>query len=241
MPVQNVADIVGRRNLAEEAQGWIRLKQERDAQQAKIDKARKESSPAAYKFQFADWGSKNQYMQEWMGDLQDKSVAMTMADSQLLRIPYYDERCGTECQRAHQRLRNRHHAAKTMQNLQVQYKTDYEKLKNLIDTQPEKYDNKQNREKLRIMREEWVNGMKLDIDGNGRLVVMQGKDIEIDKVDDNGNPLYLDAEGNETSDPELAAKDEESGQLIRAKTVDPENKEWVATGMDEYYQNLGHG
>ena len=225
MPVQNVADIVGRRNLVEEAQGWVNIGMKKKELEMQRQKAEKENKPKPYQFEFADWGSQNQYMQEWMGDLQDKSVALTMADSQLLRIAYYDENCSAECQMAHKRLRNRHHAAKTMQNLQTQFKTDYEKLKDLIENPQTSgdYDNAENRAKLRRMREEWVNGMKLDIDSDGRLIVLQGEDIQIDKVDDNGNPLYMTADNKETSDPESAATDE-NGEKIRAKTVDPENK-----------------
>ena len=244
MTVANVADIVGRRNLVEEAQGFLKLRHEKEKlamqQKEKAAAAKKAATPKPYAFKFADWGSENQYMQEWMGDLQDQSTQLTMADAELLRIPYYDERCGAACQQAHQRLRNRHASAQQMKNLQKSFKTDYERLKKLIEdpTTSEEYDNEENRAKLARMEEEWAKGMKLNIDPKtGRLLVMNGEDIQVAKVNDAGQPLFLDENGNETADPESAAKDE-NGQPMVAMTL-AEEKKWVPTTLDDYYSTLG--
>lgn len=237
MPVQNVADIVGRRNLVEEAQGWAKVALQKQALKLKAEQAKEKLKPKPYQFKFADWGSKNQYMQENMGNLQDKSVTLTMADSALLKIPYYDERCGADCQGAHQRLRNRHHAAKTMQNLQEQFKSDYDSLKNLMENKPKIYNNDENRAKLRKMEEEWLNGLQLDIDSStGRLTVLDSRAIMIQSKDDNGNPMYLDKDGKPTPDEKSAAKDE-NGEKIK-HMVEGEEKENFVSSIDDYYGKL---
>mgnify|MGYP003646953500 FL=1 len=244
MTVANVADIVGRRNLVEEAQGWAKIRHDKEKlamlQKEKAAAAKKAATPKAHAFKFADWGSENQYMQEWMGDLQDKSTHLTMADAELLRIPYYDERCGAECQAAHQRLRNRHATAQQMKNLQKGFKTDYERLKKLMEdpSTSADYDNEENRAKLAKMEEEWAKGMKLDIDPKtGRLIVLHGEDVQVAKTNEAGQPLFLDENGNETPDPKSAAKDE-NGDPMLAMTL-AEEKKWSPTTIDDYYTTLG--
>ena len=225
MPVANVSEIVGRRDLVAEAQGWAELRLKKRELEAKLNKEAEARKPKPYDFDIASFGTKNENMLALQEDLNDQAYNYAMANSDLLSIDPRSEDCGPDCQNAHRTLHNMQSAADIFNTYGDDLKTRYDELAAKMIEDPENYDNDENHQRLQDMKNVWEQGMggenyNFTFGPDGRLVVNSKKRKKTQKIktdasgaivfDENGNPvkLYDDGKGGETDAPSQAMKDE---------------------------------
>tara|TARA_R100001594_G_scaffold8348_3_gene21673 strand:+ start:13235 stop:14971 length:1737 start_codon:yes stop_codon:yes gene_type:complete len=235
MPVANVSDIIGRRDLAAEAQGWSKLILEKQKMRMQEEKQKEASKPKPYKFDWVDWSSQNPMGEQWMQDLGKQSTLMTQADAKYLSIPYYDtDRCGPECQQAWARYWNNKNTAKTMQNFQVQLQKDYAALLSKYNDDSGEWRNAETKAQLERMKDWWKNGIQWSLDENGNLNVVVDEEQEVPMTTEDGSPIYLNANGEQTTNVDEAVKGDD-GQPKQATETKIIQKE---TSLQEFYQGL---
>ena len=259
MPVANVSEIVGRRDLVAEAQGWADLYLKKQKQEAELAKAAEAKKPKPYDFDIASFGTKNESMLALQEDLNDQAYQFAMANSDVLAIDPRSEDCGPECQNAHRTLHNMQSAADIFNTYGDDLKTRYDELSELIRTDPDNYDNAENRQKLEDMKNVWEQGMggenyNFTFGPDGRLVVNTRTRNKTQKIktdvsgaivyDGNGNPvkLYDDGKGGETDDPSKAAKDQQGNPMpimVDMDTGQETDFSTSQTGFGDWLTNLG--
>tara|TARA_R110002020_G_scaffold182743_4_gene378474 strand:- start:415 stop:2145 length:1731 start_codon:yes stop_codon:yes gene_type:complete len=235
MPVANVSQIIGKRDLVQEAQGWAAVKLERDKLNMQQEKQKEASKPKPYKFDWVDWSSQNPMGEQWMQDLGKESTLMTQADAKWLSIPYYDtDRCGEECQAAWARHWNNKNTAKTMQNFQTQLQKDYSSLLTKYNDDSGEWRNAETKAQLERMKDWWKNGIQWKLDSDGNLNVVVDEEQEVPMTTEDGQPIYLNANGEQTTNVEEAAKggDGNPKQATETKVIQKE------TTLQEFYQGL---
>ena len=244
MPIANVSDIVGRRDLVAEAQGWADLMLKKKELLMKQEEEREKNKPKPYDFTLAEFGTNNEAMLAVQEDLNDQAYEYAMAHSELLSIDPRSEDCGPECKNAHRVLHNMQSASKIFNTYGDDLKTRHDALARLIAEDPDNYDNAENRQKLEDMKMVWKQGMSgenynFTFGPDGRLVVNTKKKKKTPKIktdangpvlDANGQPviLYDDGRGGETDDPTKAKKDNQGNPI--PIMVDME------TGLDTDYE-----
>jgi hypothetical protein len=246
MPIANVSEIVGRRDLVQEAQGWADIYLKRKELQMKQDKATEASKPKPYNFQLAEFGTNNENMLAVQEDLNDQVYNYAMANSSVLSIDYRSEDCGPDCKQAHKVLLNMQSAADIFNTYGDDLKSRYDALAELMVTDEDNYGNAENEQKLNDMINVWKQGMSgesfnFTFDNNGRLVVNSKKRKQVHKVktDSTGNPIldnegnqmkvYMGVDGEETTDPQKAAVDRNGEPIPIMAPVD--------TGQDTDFDN----
>jgi len=259
MPVANVSEIVGRRDLVAEAQGWADLYLKKQKQENELAKAAEAKKPKPYGFEVASFGTKNENMLALQEDLNDQAYQFAMANSDILAIDPRSEDCGPDCQNAHRTLHNMQSASDIFNTYGNDLKTRYDELSELIRTDPDNYDNAENRQKLEDMKNVWEQGMggenyNFTFGPNGRLVVDTKSRRKTQKIktdasgaivnDANGNPvkLYDDGRGGETDDPSKAAKDKDGNPMpimVDMDTGQETDFSTSQTGFGDWLTNLG--
>tara|TARA_R100001594_G_scaffold5456_3_gene16976 strand:+ start:11924 stop:13648 length:1725 start_codon:yes stop_codon:yes gene_type:complete len=235
MPVANVSQIIGKRDLVQEAQGWSTLMLEKQKMKMQQEKHKEATKPKPYKFDWVDWSSQNPMGEQWMQDLGKQSTLMTQADAKWLSIPYYDtDRCGPECQQAWARYWNNKSTAKTMQNFQVQLQKDYAALLTKYNDDSGEWRNSETKAQLERMKDWWKNGIQWSLDKNGNLSVVVDEEIEVPMETEDGQPIYLDSNGEQTTnvDDAVMGEDGKPKQATETKVVQKE------TSLQEFYQGL---
>lgn len=227
MPIANVSDIVGRRDLVAEAQGWsdqmIKWKKLKMMQEEHKEKTK----PKPYKFDLVEFGTNNEAMLGLQEDLNNQAYQFAMANADVLRIDPYSEDCGPSCKRAHNALNNMKGAAKIFNTYGNDLKTRYDYLSKLYHEQGDLYGNSENAQKLEDMPGLWKQGMggetfNFTFGPDGRLMVDTKKKKQTQKIltDPDGNPvlkdgqpvkMYVAKDGNTegTEDPSRAKKGED--------------------------------
>ena len=258
MPIANVSEIVGKRDLVQEAQGWADIMLEKKKLQMAQQKANEAKKPKPYNFELADFGTNNESMLAVQEDLNDQAYNYAMANSELLSIDPRTEDCGPECKNAHRTLHNMQSASKIFNTYGNDLKTRHDALSKLIAEDPDNYDNAENRQKLIDMRMVWKQGMSgenynFTFGEDGRLVVNTKKRKKTQKIktdangpvlNDNGQPvkLYDDGRGGETDDPNKAKKDEQGNpipimvDMDTGQNTDYDNSQ---SGFGDWLTNLG--
>ena len=155
MPVANVSEIVGRRDLVAEAQGWAELRLKKRELEAKLNKEAEARKPKPYDFDIASFGTKNENMLALQEDLNDQAYNYAMANSDLLSIDPRSEDCGPDCQNAHRTLHNMQSAADIFNTYGDDLKTRYDELAAKMIEDPENYDNDENHQRLQDMKNVW--------------------------------------------------------------------------------------
>lgn len=258
MPVANVSDIVGRRDLVAEAQGWADIMLKKKELQMAQEKANEARKPKPYNFELADFGTNNESMLAVQEDLNDQAYNYAMANSELLSIDPRTEDCGPECKNAHRVLHNMQSAAKIFNTYGDDLKTRHDALAQLIAEDPNNYDNAENRQKLNDMRMVWKQGMSgenynFTFGPDGRLVVNTKKRKKTQKIksdangvvlDGNGQPikLYDDGRGGETDDPNKAKKDGQGNPIpIMVDMETGQTTDWDVSqsGFGDWLTSLG--
>tara|TARA_R100000808_G_C2153281_1_gene163367 strand:+ start:902 stop:2785 length:1884 start_codon:yes stop_codon:yes gene_type:complete len=227
MPIANVSQIVGKRDLVAEAQGWADIYLRRKKMEAELAEEERAKQPKPYDFSVATFGTKNENMLKIQEDLNDQAYEYAMANTHLLNIDPRSEDCGPECKNAHRTLHNMQGAASTFNTYGDDLKQRYDALAELMRTDPDNYDNAENHQRLEDMKNIWENGMggenfTFSFADNGRLVVNTRKRNKTQKIKtdldgrtvfqaDGVTPVYLYQDANcsicETDDPTKAALD----------------------------------
>jgi hypothetical protein len=259
MPIANVSEIVGRRDLVAEAQGWADLYLKKQKQENELAKAAEAKKPKPYNFDIASFGTKNENMLALQEDLNDQAYDFAMANSDVLAIDPRSEDCGPDCQNAHRTLHNMQSAADIFNTYGDDLKTRYDELSENIRTDPDNYDNAENRQKLEDMKNVWEQGMggenyNFTFGPDGRLVVNTKSRNKTQKIktdasgaivnDANGNPvkLYDDGRGGETDDPSKARKDKDGNPMpimVDMDTGQETDFKNSQTGFGDWLTNLG--
>ena len=159
MPIANVSDIVGKRDLVQEAQGWADIMVKKKGLQMKTEQAKQARKPKPYDFDIAQFGTKNENMLAVQQNLNDQAYNFAMANSDLLRIDPYSEDCGPNCKQAHRTLHNMQSAAKIFNTYGDDLKGRYDRLAELMREDPDNYDNAENAQLLLDMANVWEQGM----------------------------------------------------------------------------------
>tara|TARA_A100001201_G_scaffold143472_1_gene145264 strand:- start:1176 stop:2966 length:1791 start_codon:yes stop_codon:yes gene_type:complete len=252
MAIANVSEIVGRRDLVKEAQGWAQLRLQREEARRKQQEARQKARPKPYNFELAEFGTNNESMLALQEDLNNQVYNYAMANVDVLSLDPRSEECGPNCRQAHLTLANMKNAAAVFNTYGDDLKSRYDALAELMVKDPDNYDNPENQQKLEDMKNVWRQGMggetfNFTFNNQGRLVVnsrsrKKQHKIQTDPsgqpiVDENGEniKLYLDAEGNETPDINLAVRDRDGNPIPIMADVD--------TGQDSDFDSrqLGFG
>jgi hypothetical protein len=252
MAIANVSEIVGRRDLVKEAQGWAQLRLQREEARRRQQEARQKARPKPYNFELAEFGTNNESMLALQEDLNNQVYNYAMANVDVLSLDPRSEECGPNCRQAHLTLANMKNAAAVFNTYGDDLKSRYDALAELMVKDPDNYDNPENQQKLEDMKNVWRQGMggetfNFTFNNQGRLVVnsrsrKKQHKIQTDPsgqpiVDENGEniKLYLDAEGNETPDINLAVRDRDGNPIPIMADVD--------TGQDSDFDSrqLGFG
>ena len=260
MPIANVSDIVGRRDLVAEAQGWAELRLKKKELAMRQEAATKKNKPKPYNFDIADFGTNNENMFELQQNLNDQAYQYAMANSDLLSITPGTEDCGPDCKNAHIALNNMEGAADMFNKYGDNLKLEHDKLAELIETDPKNYNNEENRQKLKDMQNVWKMGMggenyNFGFDGRGKLIVnsKKRKQTESFLVDDDGAPilnkegnnqiLYEKKGGGETTDVSKAKKNPSTGEPIKImadmNTGEDTDFDVTQMGFGSWIGNLG--
>ena len=252
MAIANVSEIVGRRDLVKEAQGWAQLRLQREEARRRQQEAKQKARPKPYNFELAEFGTANESMLALQEDLNNQVYNYAMANVDVLSLDPRSEECGPNCKQAHLVLANMKNAAAVFNTYGDDLKSRHDALAELMVKDAANYDNAENEQKLEDMRNVWRQGLggetfNFTFNNQGRLVVnsrsrKKQHKIQTDPsgqpiVDENGQniKLYLDAEGNETPDINLAVRDRDGNPIPIMADVD--------TGQDSDFDSrqLGFG
>ena len=85
MPIANVSEIVGQRDLVKEAQGWADLRLKKKQLQAREEKEKLKSKPKPYNFNTENFGSENPHMFDLQQNLNQQMSDYALANAELLR------------------------------------------------------------------------------------------------------------------------------------------------------------
>ena len=246
MPVADVSSIIMSRNPVEEAQKWKELSLRKKELEMKQEEYRKKTQPKPYDFQFNEYGSENPYQQEFISDLYNKDVNLTMADADLLSIDYRDmDRCppGSDCQRAWKAKLNRQRASQVIEVKTNQTKAFHEDLRRKISENPGMYKNAKNLELLKKYEIDWKKGNEWDYSSDGRLMISQNVPLQVPMVA-NGKPVYEAKEGVQGDGTTLdsqQAKLDTNGNPIPVLVESEDQFEKVNMTVGDWFTSQNYG
>ena len=203
MPIANVSDIVGQRDLVKEAQGWADLRLKNKELQAKEAKEKQKTKPKPYNFNTENFGSKNPHMFDLQQGLNQQMSDYTLANAELLRMTPGTEDCGPECMQAHKVLNNMNNAAKMFTQYGDNLQGAYDERKRLMEENPDAYENDENMAALDAYIGAWnqgIGGEGFDMVFNeqGQLVVNKKTRKKVQATtDENGETVQLWDNGTE--------------------------------------------
>lgn len=85
MPFADVSEIIGKRDLVQEAQQWAQLGLNKRKVDMLEEKSQEESKVNNYKFNQAEFGVNNPYFSDQMRNLNDKSYQWVLANADLFK------------------------------------------------------------------------------------------------------------------------------------------------------------
>ena len=253
MSIANVSEIVGRRDLVAEAQGWSDIMLKKKALEMKSEQAKEARKPKPYNFELAEFGTKNENMFAVQQDLNEQAYNFAMANSDLLRMDPYSEDCGPNCKQAHKTLYNMQAAAQIFNQYGNDLKSRYDNLANLMSTDRDNYWNAENSQTLMDMKNVWEQGMNgenynFTFGPDGKLMVetrnrKQTKKIATDESgeaifkEDGVTPkhVYYDENNEETDDVSKARKDENGNPVFVMEDMNTGQD----TDFDISFKNFG--
>ncbi len=238
MPIADVSDIIGKRNLVEETQGWMQLAMQKKELAMKELEQKKKDKLAPFDWEMADWGSDNPYFQEQLQDLSQEYYNHVYSMAPYLSMNPNDmENCppGSPCAEAHRLKNTLDQTPQAFKAFQTKFKNDFDAALDLIGDKDSLYYNQDNLQMLENAKGEWMKGFRPAYNENGRLMAIVTETEKVPQVDQDGNPVYLTEDGDMTLNKEDAKLDQ-NGNPTRV-TADQEVEKMIT--LDEYYDRLG--
>ena len=238
MPVADVSDLMSKRNLVQEAQGWLSLDLQKKEQARKELESKKKDALKPFDWEMADWGSDNPYFQEQLQDLsQDYYNHVYSMAPYLSMNPGDMENCppGSPCANAHRLKNTLDGTAGAFKSFQTRFKNDYDAALDLLGDKDSIYYNQDNLQALENAKGEWMKGFKPSYNQDGRLMAIVTETEKVPQKDEDGNPIYLTESGDTTTNKD-DAKIGDDGNPVQA-TADQEVEKMIT--LDEYYDKLG--
>ena len=241
MPVADVSDLMSKRNLVQEAQGWLSLDLQKKEQARKELESKKKDALKPFDWKMADWGSDNPYFQEQLQDLsQDYYNNVYSMAPYLSMNPGDMENCppGSPCANAHRLKNTLDGTAGAFKSFQTRFQNDYDSALDLLGDKDSIYYNQDNLQALENAKGEWMKGFKPAYNQDGRLMAIITDTEKVPQKDENGNALYVTESGDGTTTNKDDAKLDNDGNPVQA-TADQEVEKMIT--LDEYYDKLGIG
>ena len=239
MPVADVSDLMSKRNLVQEAQGWMSLDLQKKEQARKELESKKKDALKPFDWEMADWGSDNPYFQEQLQDLSQDYYNHVYSMSPYLSINPGDmENCppGSPCANAHKLKNTLDGTAGAFKSFQTRFQNDYDSALDLLGDKDSVYYNQDNLQALENAKGEWMKGFKPAYNQDGRLMAIITDTEKVPQKDENGNALYVTESGDGTTTNKDDAKLDNEGNPVQA-TADQEVEKMIT--LDEYYDKLG--
>ena len=244
MPFADVSDIIGKRNLVQEAQQWAQLGLEKKKVALMEEKAQEQSKVKNYEFNQAEFGVENPYFSDQMRNLNDKSYQWVLANADLLKIDPTSPDASPEVKRAHRINANLQMSAKQISsistNLSNKYKTNLTKMND-----PQTKDLFNNSENVALMQgveNLWKTfgadgSMFFDIDFNtGNLVIKERQKMQVQEVNDNGELLFINSDGKKVTQDDDAFDENSQPSMVEGDDYDNENVKTM--NLDEWSNSV---
>ena len=244
MPFADVSDIIGKRNLVQEAQQWAQLGLEKKKVALMEEKAQEQSKVKNYEFNQAEFGVENPYFSDQMRNLNDKSYQWVLANADLLKIDPTSPDASPEVKRAHRINANLQMSAKQISsistNLSNKYKTNLTKMND-----PQTKDLFNNSENVALMQgveNLWKTfgadgSMFFDIDFNtGNLVIKERQKMQVQEANENGELLFINSNGKKVTQDDDAFDENSQPSMVEGDDYDNENVKTM--NLDEWSNSV---
>ena len=205
MPVADLSEIIGKRDLVAEAQQWQQLGFQKRELELKEKKAAEKDPTKNYNFKMAEFGVDSPYFGDSMRAMNDKSYNWVLANAHLLKIDPTSPDATEEVRNAHRINNNLQFSSQEITNIANRLDKDYNNLVKLMNDPETRdfYDTVENHKKLEQIRNMWQrfgDTENFDIDlSTGHLVIQKNFKGQIHKTNDNGEKLYQTEDGGEVT------------------------------------------
>lgn len=244
MPFADVSEIIGKRDLVQEAQQWAQLGLNKRKVDMLEEKSQEESKVNNYKFNQAEFGVNNPYFSDQMRNLNDKSYQWVLANADLLKIDPTSPDASPEVKQAHRINANLQMSAKQISsistNLSNKYKSNLAKMNN-----PQTKDLFNNSENVALMQgveNLWKTfgadgSMFFDIDFNtGNLVIKERQKMQVQETNENGELLFVNSNGKKVTQDDDAFDENSQPSMIEGEEFDEENVKTM--NLDEWSNSV---
>ena len=244
MPFADVSEIIGKRDLVQEAQQWAQLGLNKRKVDMLEEKSQEESKVNNYKFNQAEFGVNNPYFSDQMRNLNDKSYQWVLANADLLKIDPTSPDASPEVKQAHRINANLQMSAKQISsistNLSNKYKSNLAKMNN-----PQTKDLFNNSENVALMQNVenlWKTfgadgSMFFDIDFNtGNLVIKERQKMQVQETNENGELLFVNSNGKKVTQDDDAFDENSQPSMIEGEEFDEENVKTM--NLDEWSNSV---
>ena len=244
MPFADVSEIIGKRDLVQEAQQWAQLGLEKRKVDMLEEKAQEESKVNNYKFNQAEFGVNNPYFSDQMRNLNDKSYQWVLANADLLKIDPTSPDASPEVKQAHRINANLQMSAKQISsistNLSNKYKSNLTKMNN--PQTKDLYNNSENVALMQGVENLWKTfgadgSMFFDIDFNtGNLVIKERQKMQVQETNENGELLFVNSNGKKVTQDDDAFDENSQPSMIEGEEFDEENVKTM--NLDEWSNSV---
>ena len=238
MPVADVSDLMSKRNLVEETQGWMSLALQKKELALKELEKKKKDQLQPFEWDLKDWGSDNPYFQDQLQDLSQDYYNNVYAMAPYLNINPNDmENCppGSKCAQAHRLKNTLDGTPGAFKAFQSRFQKDYDSAIELINDKDSEYYNVENLSILENAKGEWYKGFRPTYGPDGKLMAIVTEKVPVPQEDESGNPIYETEAGGTTTNKDDAKLDNDGNPIQATKEQDQEK---VIT-LDDYYDKLG--
>ena len=244
MPFADVSDIIGKRNLVQEAQQWAQLGLEKRKVAMMEEKAQEQSKVKNYEFNQAEFGVENPYFSDQMRNLNDKSYQWVLANADLLKIDPTSPDASPEVKQAHRINANLQMSAKQISsistNLSNKYKSNLNKMNN--PQTKDLFNNSENVSLMQGVENLWKTfgadgSMFFDIDFNtGNLVIKERQKMQVQEANENGELLFINSDGKKVTQDDDAFDENSQPSMVEGEEFDEENVKTM--NLDEWSNSV---
>ena len=244
MPFADVSEIIGKRDLVQEAQQWATLGLEKRKVDMLEEKSQEESKVNNYKFNQAEFGVNNPYFSDQMRNLNDKSYQWVLANADLLKIDPTSPDASPEVKQAHRINANLQMSAKQISsistNLSNKYKSNLNKMNN--PQTKDLFNNSENVSLMQGVENLWKTfgadgSMFFDIDFNtGNLVIKERQKMQVQEANENGELLFINSDGKKVTQDDDAFDENSQPSMVEGEEFDEENVKTM--NLDEWSNSV---